>query len=396
MTISTDVAIVGAGPYGLSIAAHLRTQGIEHRIFGSPMLSWRAQMPKGMFLKSEGFASNLHDPKGYSLQSFCAEHSLPYADTNQPVALDTFINYGRAFQRQLVPYVEEKSVAALESAPGGFALRLDNGETLTARRVVLAIGLNHFRFIPDHLAGLPPQLLSHSADHHDVSRFTGQDVTVIGGGASALDLVAALQQVGARPRLVARRRAIKWNLPLGAVPKLRLSPIGGLGGGCRNYAIEHAPMLFRRLPPPTRLRIVRNWLGPAGGWPSKEWVERGSVLLGQALRSATPNGSGVALSLGDPDGEQAPLHLHTDHVIAATGYKVDVAKLAFLDPKIRAQLQTIEQTPVLSADFQSSVRGLYFVGLAAANSFGPVMRFLLGGRYSARRLAKHFAGERTP
>ena len=264
MTISTNVAIIGAGPYGLSIAAHLRAHGIEHRIFGSPMLGWRTQMPKGMFLKSEGFASNLHDPSGYSLQRFCAENSLPYADTHHPVPLDTFIDYGLAFQRHSALNVEEKSVLALAPAAGGFALRLDTGESLTARRVVLAVGLNYFRNIPDYLAHLPGERFTHSADHHDVSRFNGQDVSVFGGGASALDLVAALQQAGARPRLVARRRAIKWNLPLGSPPKLRLSPIGGLGGGWRNYAIEHAPMLYRQLPASTRLRVARNWLGPAG------------------------------------------------------------------------------------------------------------------------------------
>jgi FAD-dependent urate hydroxylase len=393
MTISTDVAIVGAGPYGLSIAAHLRAHGIEHRIFGSPMLSWRAQMPKGMFLKSEGFASNLHDPSGYSLQRFCAENNLPYADTHQPVALDTFIDYGLAFQRHSAPNVEEKSVVALEPAASGLALRLDTGESLTAQRVVLAVGLNYFRYIPDYLAHLPGELLTHSADHHDVSGFKDQDVSVIGGGASALDLVAALKQAGARPRLVARRRAIKWNLPLGSTPKLRLSPLGGLGGGWRNYAIEHAPMLYRKLPPSTRLHIASNWLGPAGGWPSKPWVERGTLFLGQTLRSATPRASGVELRLVGPYGEETALK--TDHVIAATGYKVDVGKLAFVHQRTRAQLRTIEQTPVLSADFQSSVPGLYFVGLAAVNSFGPVMRFLLGGRYTARRLVKHFAGKRT-
>jgi hypothetical protein len=93
------------------------------------MLSWRAQMPKGMFLKSEGFASNLHDPSGYSLQRFCAENNLPYADTHQPVPLDTFIDYGLAFQRHNAPNVEEKSVVALGPAAGGLALRLDNGES---------------------------------------------------------------------------------------------------------------------------------------------------------------------------------------------------------------------------------------------------------------------------
>ena len=59
-----ETAIVGAGPYGLSIAAHFRSRGIPFRIFGRPMDSWLAHMPKGMMLKSDGFASNIYDPDG--------------------------------------------------------------------------------------------------------------------------------------------------------------------------------------------------------------------------------------------------------------------------------------------------------------------------------------------
>ncbi len=88
MSGSTQVAIIGAGPYGLSLAAHLRARGIDFRIFGTPLNSWRTQMPKGMFLKSEGFASNLYDPDGaFTLVRFCADKSLGYADYNHPVPL---------------------------------------------------------------------------------------------------------------------------------------------------------------------------------------------------------------------------------------------------------------------------------------------------------------------
>ena len=57
------VVVIGAGPYGLSIATHLRAQQLSFRIFGEPMASWRHHMPQGMSLKSEGFASDLYDPR---------------------------------------------------------------------------------------------------------------------------------------------------------------------------------------------------------------------------------------------------------------------------------------------------------------------------------------------
>ena len=75
----TEVAIIGAGPYGLSVAAHLRKLGIGFRLFGRPMHTWLTQMPKGMLLKSEGFASNLSDPDDQlTLDRYCTEQRVPH------------------------------------------------------------------------------------------------------------------------------------------------------------------------------------------------------------------------------------------------------------------------------------------------------------------------------
>lgn len=389
MSTSVQVAIIGAGPYGLSVAAHLRARGIGFRIFGKPLHSWRAQMPKGMFLKSEGFASNLHDAQAeFTLARFCADNGLAYADQDSPVPLDTFTAYGTAFQQKFVPDLEDEMVVGLERTPDGFRLALDNGETFAARRVVVAVGLSDFRHVPTELASLPPNVLSHSAEHHDLGGFKGRDVTVIGGGSSALDIVAALRAAGADPRLVARRAALKWNMPPQGHP-WRWYPMSGLGGGWRNCFFEHAPMVFRRLPQETRIGIVRRWLGPAGGWPARKYVEQSPVMLGQRLRDAAYRDGHVALRLVDAEGRESTVE--TDHVIAATGYRVDLRRLKFLDDKVRTQLKSAEHAPILSPNFESSVADLYFVGLASANTFGPVMRFLLGARYTARRLSRHFA-----
>ena len=89
-----ETVIIGAGPYGLSIAAHLRNRGIPFRIFGRPMDSWGSHMPRGMFLKSDGFASNIYDPKGeFTLKQYCAERGINYADLGSPVALEAFTKY---------------------------------------------------------------------------------------------------------------------------------------------------------------------------------------------------------------------------------------------------------------------------------------------------------------
>jgi thioredoxin reductase len=390
MSASTQVAIIGAGPYGLSLAAHLRARGIEFRIFGTPLHSWRTQMPKGMFLKSEGFASNLYDPDGaFTLERFCATKNLGYADYNHPVPLDTFCAYGLAFQERFVPALEDEAVIGLERDDDGFRLGLDNGETLTAQKVAVAVGAGHFRFVPEALKALPAEYLSHSADHHDLSGFKGRDVIVVGGGASAIDLVAALDEAGANARLVARRAALRWNTPAHRPSWKRWYPMSGLGGGWPNRFYENAPMLFRRLPDEMRTRIVRSWLGPSGAWPVRERVERAPLFLGYTLRSARLHNGKACLGVVGPDG--VAQELAADHVIAATGYRVDLRALKFLDADLRARVRTIEGAPTLSPDFESSASGLHFAGVAAANTFGPVMRFLLGARYASRRLTRHFS-----
>src|ERR1700704_4700046 len=126
MTSFCPVAIIGAGPYGLSLAAHLRARGIRHRIFGKPMEFWLNQMPSGMSLKSDGFASNLYDPEDrFTLKRFCEERGIAYADIGIPVRLDTFTAYGLAFKKEMVPELEERMVVAIARQPPGFAITLD-------------------------------------------------------------------------------------------------------------------------------------------------------------------------------------------------------------------------------------------------------------------------------
>src|SRR5258708_33306560 len=167
----TDIAIIGAGPYVLSLAAHLGSASVPFRGFGHPMRTWREHMPAGMSLKSEGFASNLSDPRGaLTLERYCADNGLPYAHTGLPVSLETFAAYGMAFQQRFVPALEARDVVALAQDASGFTLRLDDNATVHCRRVVVAVGITHFASTPDALAELPPALLSHSAAHHEIGR----------------------------------------------------------------------------------------------------------------------------------------------------------------------------------------------------------------------------------
>lgn len=385
-----EVAIVGAGPYGLSIAAHLRAAGLSFRIFGFPMQSWREHMPPGMHLKSDGFASNLSDPKGsFTLGQFCAEQRIPYHDTKIPVRLDTFTAYGLEFQKRFVPELEQTPVTAIDRIPGGFSLKLGTGEVVTARNVVLAVGISHFAHVPAELAGLPAQFLSHSSAHSSVEQFRGRNVTVLGGGASAADLAAILAESGAHVTIVARCSSLRFHTgPAVAARSLweRVRrPSSGLGPGLSSRFFADFPGLFRYLPKAQRLRLVKTTFGPAAGWTVKDRiVGRVPMMLGYTVKRTEVRNGQVRLLLSGPDGSDIE-HM-TDHVIAATGYRVDLHRLTFLSEEIGSQLRAVEHAPLVSVGFESSVPGLFFVGVAAANTFGPVLRFAFGADFTARRV----------
>jgi Pyridine nucleotide-disulphide oxidoreductase len=388
-----DTVIIGAGPYGLSIAAHLRRNGISFRVFGRPMDSWRDHMPRGMMLKSDGFASNLYGPNGeFTLQEFCAQRGIAYHHTEIPVSLSTFSEYGVAFRERLVPELEEKNVVSVARLPEGFLLVLDSGEEVRSHRVVLAVGITHFKYTPEVFANLGPEYVSHSYEHRDLELFRGRNVLVVGGGASAIELSGLLREAGAEVQLVARRKNLVFHTPptIGKRRSLwqRLrNPQSGLGPGLKSRFFANSPWLFRYLPESTRLKLVRTSLGPSAGWTSKKQVV-GQVPLQMGLTPITAEvcAGKVHLKLRAEDGSER--EIVTEHIITGTGYKVDLGRLEFLSPHIRRDIAVVESAPTLSSTFESSVPGLYFVGLVAANTFGPVMRFAFGAGFAARRITK--------
>jgi hypothetical protein len=394
MTEIVDVAIIGAGPYGLSIAAHLAGSGVDFRIFGSAMHTWRTSMPEGMVLKSEGNGSNLYDPAGeMPLSRFCADHGLPYQDIGFPIPLATFIEYGIAFQQRFVPRLEDRLVTEVKPTAYGFDLHLGDGEVAPARRVIVAAGIRAYEYMPPQLADLPTELASHSAIHVKVEPFAGREVAVIGGGASAINLAALLHRTGAKVTLIARRPAIAYCGPPSERTLLERikEPESGLGTGWRSWACCAMPMVFHAMPEAFRLMVVRKHLPAAPGWTLQPQVD-GIVptILGATFARADAVGGRVRLELDLRGGEKQIVT--ADHVMAGTGYRVDMRRLAFLGPDVLDRLDCVNHTPRLSRWFESSVPGLHFVGTAAANSFGPMMRFAYGAGFVSRRLSRHLVG----
>jgi len=398
MSVSTEVTIIGAGPYGLSMAAYMRGHGIDFRIIGSPMHTWRTHMPKGMFLKSAGLSATMFDPEGlFSLKQYCLDHDIPYQDEGLPISLELFTQYGMAFQKRFAPDIEESRVTSLSRCAEGFELRLENGIVFKSRKVIMAVGIDYFRHLPKPLTALPRTLYSHSAEHFAMDKFSGQEIIVIGSGSSAIDMAVLLHEANAKVSLVARRQELSFGTEEGDSRTLLdriLAPMSGLGPGWKNLLCADAPWLFRYLPDSFRLRTVKEFLGPSGGWFIKKRLEPVPVILGHLLQEAYEVNGRPHLRFATRDGKERIIS--ADHVIAATGYKPDLHRIEFLSLDLLSQINMLQKTPRLNTHFESSVPGLYFAGPAIANAFGPVMRFAIGAGFAARQVTRHLLRNRKP
>jgi FAD-dependent urate hydroxylase len=398
---SRPAVVIGAGPYGLSVAAHLRGHGVPVRVFGEVMTTWRDHMPAGMFLKSAPFASSISAPEpGYTLAAFCARSGRPPLGEEEPVPIDLFIRYGQWFAEQQVPDLEPRQVRSLERERDGFRLTLDDGEQLSTDTVVIASGVLDFAYLPEELAAAVPagpsaaNGVSHSSQHKDLSMFAGQDVAVIGAGQSALESAALLHEAGAKVQVLTRGEARFGSPPkppAHGLMRLMPRPHSPLGPTWRIYPFSHAAGMFRYLPAQTRLKLVKRVLGPLGAWWLRDRVEgRIPVRQGLRIREVRPDGGKVVLGLETAAGQ--PSELQVDHVIAGTGYHVDLARLGFLGSDLRDRIQTLAGFPSLSPSFESTVPGLFFAGLMAAGTYGPVMRFVCGTPISSRHISAAVAG----
>lgn len=386
-----NTVIVGAGPYGLSIAAHLKAAGIPYQLYGTPLESWRKFMPVGMVLKSERFASNLWDPNGqFTLERYLAERRIPYQPAGDPLSLADFLSYAEWFRERAVGESIDEKVTNLRRNGSGFVLDFAGAPSVEAQRVILATGHMAFRVIPAELAGLSEPLCYHSARIHDLSEFAGRDVTLIGAGQSALETAALLAEAGAQVRLIVRESQVRWNDTRNGhrslAHKIR-NPESGLGFGWESIAVSEMPQWFRRLlPMDLRHRYVAKTWGPSGAYWLKQRVEgRVEILLNCKVRQAKAEQGRVCLEVLGPDGAKT---VRTDHVIAATGYKVDLDRLGYLGPDLKQSIAREGGAPVLDSRFETSVPGLFIVGIASAPTFGPVMRFMFGAKHVAPVLTR--------
>jgi hypothetical protein len=390
MSDVSDVAIIGAGPYGLSLAAHLRAHGIPFRIFGESMRFWR-DMPIGIYLKSFAFATNIAVPqRGCSFPEWCRRHGLEDYD---PCTMQSFAAYGLEMQRRFIPDLEEVLVVNVAADDRGFDLTLQNGDSLRARRVVVATGLSELERIPPVLQALPPEIMRHTAAISDYSVFCGKSVAVIGAGASAIEAGTLVHEAGGAAEIFVRRpAAIFVSRTLRHRPLWRrlTLPNSGLGAGRMSWLLQQLPLLVYFAPKERRVPFVKEFAGPAGPWWIKDrMLGKVPIHVRHELVGAAQTNRGVRL--GFRAGGHLVRELDFDYVIPGTGFEADVTRLSFLDPCLIRQIRCTEHAPDLNLHFESSVPGLHFIGPLSQMSFGPLFRFAAGAEFTARTLSRWLA-----
>lgn len=386
MTQDVEVAVIGAGPHGLSAAIHLRRAGIAAHALGEPMSFWRG-MPQGMRLRSNMSATNIVETEGpFSLASYMADTGEPFG---HPVSLRRFVDYGCWVQRNGVPDLDQRWVTGLAREDGGFALELNDGGRLTAGRVIVACGIAPFERIPERFRQLPASLASHTGHHDDLSVFAGKRIAIVGSGQSALECAVLAMERGAEVEIIARRSEMTWLRnwsPSQFLGPLRHVVYAPTDVGPLWYSrLVATPALFTRLPRETQDRIAYRSIRPACSYFVKVRTDGIKWTMATEVTSAEPSGEGLRLDLSDGTEREV------DHLMFGTGYKVDVTRYPFLSDGILSELNVVDGYPVLRRGFETSVSRLHMIGAPAARSFGPTLRFVSGSWYAGSRLASALA-----
>ena len=383
-----DVAVVGAGPFGLSAGVYLHEiKGLETRVFGQPMGFWQTCMPPRMLLRSHWHATHIAAPRNrLTLDAYTSQNGN--RGLAEPIPVREFIRYGQWFHDQSSIQSDHRKVVRVERASHGHELTLDDGSSLSATRVLIATGIESYAYKPDMFGELPRELASHASELRDYNDFKGKEVIVIGGGQSALESAAFLHEGGARVEILVRARSICHRRRFALLKRLVdskrpafLYGRGGVGAAGISLLIQQ-PDLYARLSPQRRVTWDRKSTKLGFSYRLVPDMNGTSVRYGNAVCEVSVRGERLNLRLSD--GSERTV----DHAVLGTGYRVDVRKCALLGQSILNHLRIVDGYPLLDGGLESSVRGLHFLGAPAAYSFGPLLRFVAGTEFASSAVAR--------
>jgi cation diffusion facilitator CzcD-associated flavoprotein CzcO len=370
---SIELLVIGAGPYGLAVAAQARRSGLDVAVVGEPMAFWKHHMPRGMLLRS-GLDWHLDAAGVHSLEAFLEEKRIPRASA-EPLPVEIFRGYAEWFRKSQNLDVQPMRVAQLHRVDGHFEARCEGGQVLAAQHVVATPGLAPFVHLPDNVAvAAAPGSAAHTSELVDFRPHAGKRCLIIGGRQSAFEWAALMLEQGAEAIHLSYRHETPRFVPSDwAFTNSMIESTLRTRGWFRRLSPAKQAAIHKHFWEEGRLKL-EPWL-----WPR---VNRANVQLwpNSRVKGCVPSAGG-ALHVHLDNGES----FEVDFLLLATGYRVDLAKVPYLGAEIAAgRLRVDDGYPVLDEEFQTSLPGLYITGQAATRDFGPFFGFVRGCIASAR------------
>ena len=380
--MQANLLIIGAGPFGLSLAAYAKQSGMDFLVVGKPMEFWKKNMPEGMFLRSASDWS-LDPTDRFSIMNYLGSLGKTPKDV-EPLSLEFYLGYAQWFQEGIGIQTIPHYVSRLDQTKKGFLATLENGNTIEAKNVAVAIGMGYFKNCPSALTDLlPAGRYEHTCDAVKLSEYKGKRVLILGGRQSAFEWTALLNDGGAAEvHVVHRHESPKFT-------ESDWSWVHPLVDGMVND-----PAWFRKLPQEEKDAVSKH-LWSEGRLKVEPWLEKRvmkpntSIHQKASLVSCVERSDGV-LDVKLDNGDAFVV----DDVILATGYKVELERLPFLkNGNLFDKIEVKNGFPVLDPQFQTTAKGLYFTSMPAGQDFGPFFGFTVSVRTSAKIIGNALASQ---
>lgn len=369
-----DIAIIGSGPYGISLAAHAVANGLSYTLLGYPMDFWKSTMPQDMFIRTPYEFIQFSDPHdAFTMTRFSDETGVELVN---PLPRPTFVQYAMWFAEKVGIEFTSELVVSLDREHGGYRIVTETGQVLVAKNVIIATGVEHYKYVPELYQNLPPELISHTSGYTHFDQFVGKKVAVIGSGQSAWEAAGLLHLAGSDVQLIYRRESA--NYTGGPASEMALRDLGDV---FYHLALEEKQEEWGDSP-----GSVAHFLRP---YVEGKVPEYGGTLVTDAR--VTPDHR-VELTLSSGETREF------DHVISASGFRISVEKVPFFNESLLSEIvreSGYAHFPKLSETFESSVPGLYFAGPLSSHSHGPTFRFILGLKKTASTIIPALSHEKV-
>ena len=385
-----DTAIIGAGPFGLSVAAHLARRS-SARTYGEPMRTWRTLMPPDMRLRSGWQTTSLSAPGGAG--TLDAWTRSGEGERIEPLPLQHFLRYSDWFRRTFVPELDPSDVTRIELADGGVRVATAAGDEVQAKHAVLALGVTPFPRVPAAFASSDDPRVRIVLERSEYGDLAGKRVAVIGAGNNGVESALLAHRADARVELLARS-SVHWftehephtkRSPLQQRLYDLAYPVVGFGPPGINRFAQH-PDAFARLPHAVRHRLSARLLRPGAAPWLREHVE-GVIPISEnvEVREVESRPDDLVLRLSDGTTREV------DVCIVACGFAFSRDGLTALAPELRSRIEMQGGWPLLDRWFRSSVPQISLVGFPAEGRFGAIARFVGGAAFAAERVAEVLA-----